>query len=149
MRYFLLRTLKDKQFFLSFAGFLLLFYLFLIMLLSQLRPAPTLGVVERSHPTMSVHTRPQPPCSWGRCPGALCQAWPRRAPPLSTCASPRTRFPTMCPCLPGGRWRRPPLARDTSSSKCNRCQHCKFSLYWSLDSLHVNRCVKVKKRLIV
>lgn len=92
------------------------------------RPAPMLGAAALSRLTTSVHTPPRPPCSWGPYLEAHCQAWPLRAPHLSTCVSRLTRFPTTCPCHLAGRWRRPAQARDTFSSKCtcNKC-HCPCS----------------------
>lgn len=92
-------------------------------MLFSLRPAPMPGAAELSRLTTSVRTPPQPPCSWGLFLEAPCQAWPQQAPPLSTCVSRLTRFPTTCPCHLAGRWQRPALARDTSSSKCS-CDKC-------------------------
>ena len=92
----------------------------------QHRPALMLGAAERSPPTMSVHTPPQPPCSWEPSPVAPCLAWPQQVLPLNISVSPLMRFLMMCPCPRGGRWPRLPLARDTSSSKyaSDKCRNC-------------------------
>lgn len=116
---------------------ILLFYLFLILLLfqPQHRPALMLGAAEHSHPTMSVHTHPRPPCSWGPFLVAPCPACPQQVPPLNICVSRLTRFLMMCPCPRGGRWPRPPLARDTSSSKYggNKCHNTVSCIIQSLE----------------
>lgn len=103
-----------------------LFHLFILNSASQSqhRPALTLGAVARSHPTMSVHTHPRLPFSWGPSPVAPCPAWPQQMPPRNICVNLLMRFPMMCPCPLGGRWPKPPLVRDTSSSKYtnDKCQ---------------------------
>lgn len=76
-----------------------------------------LGAAEHSPLTTSVHTHPQPPCSWELCLVAPCLAWAQQVPPHNICVSPLMRFLMMCPCPLDGRWPRQPLARDTSSSK--------------------------------
>ena len=108
-----------------FKNILIILFLLLISLLFQRRPALTLGAAARSRPTTSVHTRLQPPCSWEPFLVAPCLACPRRAPTLSISVSLLMRFLMTCLCPRGGRWPRPPLARDTSSSEYagNKCQH--------------------------
>ena len=109
------------------------------------RPALTLGAVERSHPTMSVHTHPRPPCSWEPSLVAPCLAWPQQVPPLNISVNLLMRFLMMCLCPRGGRWPRLPLARDTFSSKYagNKCQQGLYilALYraCNLESLQLKR----------
>ena len=92
--------------------------LFFYVLPFNSRPAQTQALQALSPPSMSVPTRPLPPCSLEQSPLAPLPAWPLQGPPLSTSASPHMRSLMTCRCPPGGKWQRQPQDRDTSSSKC-------------------------------
>lgn len=108
-----------------------------------------LGAAARSRPTMSVHTRPRPPCSWEPSLVAPCLACPRRAPTLNISVSLLMRFLMTCLCPRGGRWPRPPLARDTSSSEYagSKCRHS-FLYYTVLGTLE-SLCQFQKMRIVL